>query len=865
MDKSEFGKRIKDKVIDKWEYVLAALVPVIIMLLYCLVNGIWIFGDRGLLTGDARNQYLPLFEELWQQVHDGGIHFFSWNAVGGFDFYQNMLYYMFSPSTLLVLLFPKDSIENVLSALLVIRWAMMGLTSVYFFMHTTWNRMTDCRKLVAFTFGMAYTCSTFFVNMLMFFNWMDSFILFPLLLLLIEDMAECGKWKKYCICLWAIMLCNFYIAFTMCLFCIMWFWIQDKKTGVGKKWLTMIGASALAAAMAAIVIIPSVLNVGERYSIGNIASASSHQYLLQNPLSVIQSFFALAPVGRQSTGIWAPGLYCSVAFVCIIGSFIFIQNRRKWKFAICMLVMCCSLIFTVPNMVWHGFAQPHGIGNRFGFCVVMLLLIMALLVVQHIDEISTIRMIISVTVVWGLFVLTFFNVNNTTNVMEYIWTGLLLLVYCILLYLVRIGKITRHVFLMVFLCVALGEIFMNAQYQINTYASDVQLSTADSEDTENLLKRLDVTKMERVQIMSTDRNSGLQYDKASMSGFVSYFNGNMGNLLFSLGLNLIEDAGVRYTGGTPVMNLLFNMKYGIGKQDMEFSDCEEVDAIGDMKLYEMQHTAGLGAVVDESILNWGKASSTDFELQNELVHIIDQKEDDVFQLIPPDNCNSMLLSKNECESDVYDQYQYINKFVMAQNEEVNCCEFTAENEMDLYVMVKANSGMMNYILIDGEMVYQGNDTVAQQMIHVGNVKKNQKVMICSYFAGNPGDQVNVGIQFASFDDDVFEELYHTLTESKFDISLNTNDCIKGKITCKKEGIMLTSIPALKGFCVYVDGKEMQYKKIADALIGVPLREGEHEVVFEYQTPYAYVAIVVSIIGIFLFVILNCMDRIYKRK
>lgn len=851
---------------NNWEYIMAFFLPVCLMLVYCVVHGIWIFGEKSLLTGDAQNQYLPLFQELWQQVHDGGIHFFSWNAVGGFDFYQNLLYYMFSPTTIVVLLFPKNCIEDVLSFFLIFKWALLGFTSVYFFMHTKWNPMNENRRLIAFSFGMAYTCSTFFINMIMFFNWLDSFILFPILLLLVERMAATEKWHGYCLCLFITIICNFYIAFPICIFLILWFLIQEKNGNMLRKWVAFIGSSVLAAAMSAITIMPGVLNVTERYTVSNTAmNSESHIVLLQNPIELIKSFFIFGSVGKQSTGILTPNLYFSIGLIGLAGILFFVKVKGKKKIILLTILVGCSIVFADLNYVWHGFSQPHGIGNRFGFCFIMLLLLSAVCVLEHIQKITLRQLSIVTLLQIGLLCICFLYCKDKVLTTAYLWTFLLLVLYFLFTLLLICKKITKQKFIMIFLAFVLSEICINTLYQFGSYALESGVDKEQDYAITTLLENANIQKKSRIEIASSYKNQGMKNNIPTMSGFVSYFNGDMGNLLFKTGMNLVEDAGVSYIGSTPILNVLFNIQYGVGKNVMDFSDCKKIKEDKEVKLFEMQHSASLGYLVDDNIMNWGQDDSTDFELQNEFARNVTNDDEDVFKFITSKTLNSSLLSNERSECKISQSGQVINHFTMQQNEEVSYCEFVSDEDMDLYAMVKATQGMMIYVLVDGEMVYQGENSVAQQLLHVGKIKKGQKIIICSYVTGQAGSEVNIGVQFAEFDDVVFQKVYDKLSESEYSILAAKNDCIDGSITCKKAGIMLTSIPASKGFSVYVDGEQVPYKRIANALIGVPLESGQHDVRFIYETPYAYMAIFISLCSILIFVLITTGEWIYKKN
>ena len=92
MDKKEKGKK------RSWGlYVLAFCVPVIGLLVHMLIGKCYPFGDNSILLGDAKDQYLSFFKELYDRLKNGQSLLFSWNGGMGYDFYCNMMYYLMSP------------------------------------------------------------------------------------------------------------------------------------------------------------------------------------------------------------------------------------------------------------------------------------------------------------------------------------------------------------------------------------------------------------------------------------------------------------------------------------------------------------------------------------------------------------------------------------------------------------------------------------------------------------------------------------------------------------------------------------------------------------------------------------------------
>ena len=60
--------------------------------------------------------------------------------------------------------------------------------------------------------------------------------------------------------------------------------------------------------------------------------------------------------------------------------------------------------------------------------------------------------------------------------------------------------------------------------------------------------------------------------------------------------------------------------------------------------------------------------------------------------------------------------------------------------------------------------------------------------------------------------------------------------ITGSVQAKQESLCLITVPYDDGFTAYVDGERTETVRYADALLAVPVPEGEHEILLSYRSP-----------------------------
>jgi uncharacterized membrane protein YfhO len=179
--------------------------------------------------------------------------------------------------------------------------------------------------------------------------------------------------------------------------------------------------------------------------------------------------------------------------------------------------------------------------------------------------------------------------------------------------------------------------------------------------------------------------------------------------------------------------------------------------------------------------------------------------------------------------------------------------------------MKGANKSITYVQIKGEYVYWDHFASNQKMIHIGVLPKGTTISLISNFDIDGMDCSEVWYQVAAFDEEAYAAAYDLLIANTLQVSEFEDGYVKGNITADAEGIMMTSIPAYKGMSVFVDGEQTEYQHIGNALIGVPLNAGKHEIVVEYHMPYWLEGVVTSAIGIIVFAIYCLLHTMLQKK
>ena len=112
---------LHDLVHGKAVYLLAFVVPLIIMIAVYAIRDIFPFGENCYLRSDMYHQYAPFFSELWEKIRTGGSLEYSWNIGLGTNFIALYGYYLSSPSNWFIALFPQKYMIEMMNIIILLK------------------------------------------------------------------------------------------------------------------------------------------------------------------------------------------------------------------------------------------------------------------------------------------------------------------------------------------------------------------------------------------------------------------------------------------------------------------------------------------------------------------------------------------------------------------------------------------------------------------------------------------------------------------------------------------------------------------------------------------------------------------------
>lgn len=825
-------------------YIAAFGLPFFICVIICIGNGVYPFGDNCILHIDMYHQYCPFFTEFLNKLQSGGSLQYSWNLGLGSDFVSLYAYYLASPLNFLILLCPKSHVIEFMTLLIILKISASGLTFFLYIRHHYKlvgkdGRMHQNQVIPAIVFSTAYALSGFVAAYSWDIMWMDCIALFPLIMIGLERLVQEKKAGLYYITLALCIFCNYYISIMICIFLVFAFVLLffSQKKGKGGAVLRFGWYSLLAGASSAILLLPEI-------AVLSVSGSAEGGF----PKIAEFYFNILAELGRGAavTSVYTgndhwPNLYAGAFSLFLV--WIYVLNRRiSWKEKVPRIAMLAFFLVSFAenqlDYIWHGMHFPQALPGRQSFLYSFVLLSMGFAAVRKRKGTKIWHIAVAAIVSMMLLLLSgWYGDETVTEPVSLVITALFICVYAVTFVLTKItGKKKRLAFAKFAVFVAVAELAINMAATGFGTTSRVAY-TEKQTDYENLLKTAKEDNEETgsgfYRVEDTERktkNDDSLYGYASATIFSSLMNLDVSHLFQSL----FMEGGKNfycYNGATPLSSSLFSVKYMLSDSALEESPYRTlIGGSGSSFLYRNNYSLPLGFVMDEqAIANWTSSTADRMASLNSLTSALGAEG----QMLYPATCVTD-ANAGETTIDIAEDGYYYADYV-------SCTSDT--------LTVNRSDGWTK----------QYSKTSHRYLIELGECKAGDEIHILN------SNMESIEFQVYQLNEKVVQQAFDTLNAQTMQLTDMTDRKIEGKIQVQNAGRLILSVPADKGWTLYVDGKETEIEPLADALVGVHLEKGSYTIKLCYTTPGLKVGAGISLGAVILFLISACVRTGISRK
>ncbi|MBP0956867.1 MAG: YfhO family protein [Oscillospiraceae bacterium] len=878
---------------SKRSYIFAFFIPVLLLFAAYACFGVHPFGDMSVLVLDLNGQYVYYFENLRDVLHGNGSPFISWSRNLTGEIMGMFAYYLASPFTLIPMLLPRSMMTE---SLLIMQLCKVGTASVTFNYYL--RRSKGCKGSTAMLFGILYSLMGYMIVQLMNPMWLDGLIYLPLIVYGIEKIIDDNCWLRFIIPLALMYMAHFYIGWMITFFSIIYFlyyYFAGKKNYThsfksfffsGVKFAV---GGVIAAMSAAWVLLPlyNSLKLGK-------FEFSNPSYALKTQFDFIDFFKNILPnVYDTCRPEGSPVVYCGVLTVILIPLFFLnskIRFRQKMGLGAVLMSVLLSMYLSTADLAWHGFQVPNWLPYRYSFTFSFVLLVMAAMTFERLEGISIKE--IGITG-FGLMLYAFYvgrqDFKGVDLVMSVWYTVIFTLIYCIVLRSIKMSdKSRRAVLTFVIGIFTAGELFGSTLSTMEAINKDVVYSKYSSYNRyitlgrDTVKKILDQDSFEEGGVYRIEKNFHRTVNDAMAMG--SFGVSHSSSTLNAAPIQFLRRLGfsygghyIKYKGSTYVTDAILGIKYVMEKDTIPNNEGDETITDTEEKIpenkhydkliltnkddkeifavYENPNALPIAFMADSSILDVEFGTDNPFENQNKLLsHLVSDEYTQYFKEISIDRT----LPENAKQT----SYGAHTKYVPIEEGKNSHIEFIfdAPTEDMIYLYLPSSYERKVNLWLNKEFLdyyFEGGNMVIQTL---GKFDKGEEISLIVTITEEKNEVLFKDKLIYYLDEEKFTEDINKLKQNGLKMTRFEEDHIKGEITAEKDGVMFTTISWEPGWTIKVDGEKVEPVKVCDALIGVELTAGTHEIEMTFFPAGLSAGIILSLCGIIAIIIIAVTEK-----
>lgn len=814
---------------------LAFVIPALTMLIAYIANGVWPFGDHGVLIIDSLHQYLPFFTDFHEKLTNGESLLYSFGGGLGYNMWATIAYYLASPLNLLMALVPMEHVMDFMAYLIAFKISLAGAVFAWYL-----AERQDGKDYLPVPFGCMYALSAFMIGYYFNVMWLDSILVLPLVMKGIERITEGKSGKLFCLSLFYGLWCNYYIGYMLCLFSCIYFivlWVGTKKfsfpaflrSGVKFGWFAL-----LSGGMAAVMLIPAYMALQLTESAGSSFPTKVKFYT--DFVTQWTGHFALVePINiyDDQSGV---NIYCGV--IVLILFFLYILDKEI-RFAqraarvVTAAVLLLSMNFNMLNYIWHGFHTQNGLPNRFAFLYIWLLLVMGFDALQDIRKYHPARIAVSFAVPVAFAAFCLWKDVGEREWYVYVVTILLLLFYGIFLLVLRGVRQWTGILKGVLAAAMSAEMVATGIYGVcqngtvgrSTYVDEqtaYQTMTARQEDAGEFYRsEIDSQRM---------RNENMFMGANGLVLFSSTMPEATVKLCRAIGMEARTNKS-GYNGVTKLFNDVFGIRYVVSRnENSSLYQMEQVDREEPLSLYKNDGALSIGFMVSSDIKQW-------------------QIEDQLAMKVQSDFA-SLATGISFCYTlrEAYSLEEGPTYIIRLHPGEQTYIEFT-ENVKSITIKTPQYEKTIN--------------NYTKNVFNLGTVTEDSKANITVTYKEGSTEPVPVRVYTCT--DEEYQEVYEKLAANQMENVEVSGDRVSGTIHVDEAGTLLLTIPYDDGWTVKANGETVETYRVGEALTGIDLEPGDYEISMKFMPQGFTAGLLITVLCVGLFVLSCFAERRLEKK
>ena len=825
------------------------LIPAILAGIGFYLIGVWPAGDGTVLIIDSLHQYLPFYTEYHEKLTSGSGLLYSFSAGLGYNFWATWAYYLASPLNFLIVLVPTANVCDFMDLCILLKIGLCGGTFSWYL-----HRRRTRGAALPVAFGTMFALCSFMIGYYFNLMWLDSIAMAPLICCGIEQICGIGRdgrlldrsdGRLYGLALCYGIWCNYYIGFMLCFFSVLYFLVCMIIAGKCRparffgRILRFGWYSLLAGGIGAVVLLPAyrALTVSESMQNNKFPMVLQFYDSLQDMM--MAHFAGIKPINIANTQVGL-NIYCGVSVLML--TVLFLLNSR-FTFRERMARICLAAFFLLSftlkplNYIWHGFHQQNGLPNRFAFLYVALVLTMAFDGLRDLKKTALWRVILAGALPLGAAAAAFAlklgrdYEEKAFSDTVYLVTIALLVLYLAVILVIRLSAFSRQSAAAILSALFVLEAGASGIYGIicnDSVTRSIYLN--DQKSYRELMAQVGDTDWYRSEVDAQRmRNVTLFCGGNSVVMFNSTMQASVTDFCDAIGMEARTNKN-GYNGVTKLMNDVFGIRYvlsanGTGSSLYGFP---ELISDGNLTVYENQDALPLGFLVNPEITQWNLSGSTPIDVQNDFVALATGHE--------PIYTLDRYLELKSGES---------NGIRIPEGKQVYVCLPSRVKELRLTTPE-----------------YNKTYTTFTDHLYVINACDDKYDATMKATLNGNGTQSSI---IYTCPDSAEKEVRDLLAQNPLEEIRAKGSRLTGKLHADRDGELLITIPYDRNWTCRVDGEIVPADCIGEALMGLPVTAGDHEIRLDYMPDGMKTGAVLSILCAVLMAVSIMLDMRRRKR
>ena len=788
----------------KIKFIIPSIITLIILLIIFYFQGLYPFDNNSIVQVDADYQFIPVLYRIYDFLHGNGNIIYDDIGLGN-NIYISMIIQgsIFSPLSLLLYFTDRGNIVNYFNIIVIVKICLLSLTTFIFI-----NKKFKVNEYYKVVFAVLYAFSGWVI--LNYFNimWLDSVILFPLIVMYLDELLNKNNYLGYIITLSMSLVISYYMSYFILLFILFYSFVcmflrLDKD--LIKKTIYKLGIATFI----------SIL----------ISSFSLLPALYQ---TFISSRFGSSYTSDLISNFMNKSLYLMMSSLFLVVFGILITKYKKDKkniyFYVVLLVLFGIGLFIEPiNLAIH-LGSYWSFPYRYSFITLFILMMGSLYYIEKYDfkgykGYQWLRLLIFILL--GILLLygnSLFHdgIIDSQIVLDFDDVDVykdILIIFSIIVMMIIFAISFRNVKLR-YIClsiVCLLQIFIYSSFTM--YYSDGYYLSKNANKINNNMNIVN-SELGRYKMgyINYTPDYGFIYRVNTLDNWLHILPSNEVNIYKRLGYKN-TDTCVRSYGGTIFSDWLFNIKYLIDDEEHDNEIYDLLDTYDNYYLYRYNYNNIFGLIYNKNMDNDELVNG--FALHNKIYKELLNNDTDI------------VLFDNYYYSDIEDSV-----IVNYKIKETGFVYIYLYNDISY---IKVND---NYVNFDGN----GNGYIIDLGIYSDDIVIEIGIDDIDYINFDLGFIKYSDIMNLSGNVDNIVKL-----DNGYDINVNNE---------LDNGYLFLPINNISGLKAYVNDENVDIDSYIGNFVSIKLDNGDNYVKIRYEMPLFKLGIIFSVIGIILLIFFN---------